>query len=91
MKVAKGAQKQTVSSTSSQRIRAKDFALAKRGKPYNTNFAFNKTVEDSKYNCSQLVWAAFKKQELDLDSNGGPGVYPSNIRDSRHTSTYKTL
>ena len=27
---------------------------------------------------------------LDLDGNGGIGVYPDNIKNSRHTVTYQT-
>lgn len=43
-------------------------------------------------NCSQLVWAAYMKSlNVDLDGNGGNGVYPGDIRDSPHTITYQTL
>lgn len=92
LKVARGAKKQTVNASSTVRTSAAKFAVGKVGKPYNTNFAFNKTVNASKYNCSQLVWAAFRSAGgPDLDSNGGFGVYRSNIRDSKFTSTYKTL
>lgn len=40
------------------------------------NFAFNKKVDATHYNCSQLVWAAWKKQGFDLDRNGGPRSLP---------------
>jgi uncharacterized protein YycO len=64
-----------------------------RGKKYNLNFAANKTDKSAKkLNCSQLVWRSYKKSvKIDLDSNGGPGVYPANIRDSNKTVTWKTL
>ncbi|KAB7789844.1 hypothetical protein [Bifidobacterium leontopitheci] len=43
-------------------------------------------------NCSQLAWASYYyTSKLDLDSNGGSGVYPKDIRDSQYTLTYKTL
>jgi len=43
-------------------------------------------------NCSQLVWATYTiKAGIALDSNGGFGVYPDNIKDSSLTSTYSTL
>lgn len=90
-KVGKGAKKQTVHLSYSTRKKARSFAYGKRGKAYNKNFAFNRNIESSKYNCSQLVWAGFKKYGYDLDSNRGFGVYPSNIRDSGYTSTYRTL
>lgn len=54
--------------------------------PYNSNFAFNKTVWDNKYNCSQLVWAGWQYSNgTDLDDNGGPGVYPEDLWKSRKT------
>lgn len=92
VKVAPGAKKQTVDASLTVRTKARDFAYSKRGKPYNTNFAFNKKVTADKYNCSQLVWASYKSAgSIDLDSNGGTGVYPANIRDSSYTTTYQTL
>lgn len=43
-------------------------------------------------NCSGLIGQAYKKSvNIDLDSNGGLAVYPSNIRDSKYTVTYKSL
>jgi hypothetical protein len=51
-------------------------------------FAANK-ITMSKLNCSSLVWRAYKHVNIDLDSNGGPGVYPADIRNSRFTSTYE--
>jgi len=30
-------------------------------------------------NCAHIVWAAYKSVGIDLDSNGGPFVLPSNI------------
>ena len=62
------------------------------GKGYNLNFAFNKDPHGSTMNCSQLVWVAFKEgADVDLDGNGGPGVYPYDIRDSELTSGYQTI
>ncbi|ALG29551.1 hypothetical protein AOZ07_11540 [Glutamicibacter halophytocola] len=92
-KVARGAVKQYIKTTSTQRGKAANHAYNKlRGKDYNTNFAFNKSTTGSKMNCSQLVWAAYKAATgIDLDGNGGPGVYPYNIKDSSKTTTYKTL
>lgn len=91
-RVGSGAQKQTVLVHQDQRNSAADWAHTKRGREYNTNFAFNKRVDAEKYNCSQLVWAAFVTAAgIDLDSNGGAGVYPTNIRDSSYTETYQTL
>ena len=42
-------------------------------------------LESDAYNCAELVWKAFYKTlAIDLDSNGGLGVYPENIRASYH-------
>ncbi|SFB02625.1 Permuted papain-like amidase enzyme, YaeF/YiiX, C92 family [Amycolatopsis marina] len=62
-----------------------------RGKAYDNNFAFNKSSSNSKLNCSELVWKAYKKAvNIELDSNGGPGVYPNNIKDDGSTVVYST-
>ncbi|MCL2483477.1 MAG: hypothetical protein FWF43_08725 [Propionibacteriaceae bacterium] len=63
-----------------------------RNKPYNNNFAMNKNITASSMNCSQLVWAAYMYTlNVDLDSNGGLGVYPYDIKNSPRTVTYQTL
>lgn len=60
-------------------------------KPYNIYFATNKKPYGKKMNCSQLVWAAYKNSvKVDLDGNGGPGVYPKDIVKSSMTKTWRT-
>lgn len=65
------------------------WAKGQVGRSYDTNFANNKentSASNKKFNCSELVWKAWKfKGKLDLDSNGGKGVYPNNIKDSNRT------
>jgi len=61
-----------------------------RGKEYDTNFAGNKTNGSSKLNCSELVWRAYKSVNIELDSNGGNGVFPNNILDDGSTVVYST-
>lgn len=62
------------------------WAKGKVHKGYDVNFANNKinSVEGDKlFNCSELVWKSWMyKWNVDLDSNGGLGVYPNNIRNS---------
>ncbi|WJJ14464.1 YiiX/YebB-like N1pC/P60 family cysteine hydrolase (plasmid) [Prescottella equi] len=73
------------------RQRAVDWAYTKLGTSYNLHFAWNRKVEDEQYNCSQLVWAAFMHasyNDLDLDDDGGHGVYPRDIRDSPWITHY---
>ncbi|WP_311777151.1 hypothetical protein [Trueperella abortisuis] len=89
VKVASGAHKQYVSTSQANRDKAADRARTYRGRSYNYNFAFNKTANGS-MNCSQVVWAAYKTATgIDLDSDGGHGVYPSDIRDSKYTVSYQ--
>lgn len=92
-KVGKGAVKQQVNHIASARSNAANRAKTLVGKNYNMNFAVNKSATGRDMNCSQLVWAAYKlvDRSIDLDGNGGLGVYPFDIRDSGRTSTYKTL
>lgn len=87
--VSRGALLQEVNTSQVKRDRAADRANTYVGRMYNPNFAFNKTA-NGWMNCSQVVWAAYKTASgIDLDSNGGHGVYPKDIRDSRLTRTYK--
>ncbi|NMX04266.1 YiiX/YebB-like N1pC/P60 family cysteine hydrolase [Mobiluncus mulieris] len=90
VRVPKGTHLQYVDVSQASRNKAADIAYHfMLNKPYNTLFASNKVVYSDKYNCSQLVWAAYKAGPgIDLDGNGGPGVYPVNILNSGWTITY---
>jgi uncharacterized protein YycO len=83
--------KMEVSTTQAKRNRAGDYAaryLVK--KPYNRNFAWNKGKKINKLNCSELVYKAYKRSvKIDLDGDGGLGVYPNDIRKSKRTYTYQ--
>lgn len=72
--------------------KAANFARSKIWKSYNYFFWNNKTVHANSYNCSQLVWAAYKSTDpnVDLDSDGGPGVYPTDIQKSHWVHHYET-
>lgn len=91
--VSSGTQIQYVTVSQERRNAAATYAYLKmRDKPYNALFSDNKYVPAVRYNCSQLVWGAYKAtSNVDLDSNGGFGVYPADIRDSSVTVTYRTL
>ena len=77
---------------SPNKYKAANFAKSKIGKSYNYFFWNNKTVHANSYNCSQLVWAAYKSTDpnVDLDSDGGPGVYPTDIQKSHWVHHYET-
>lgn len=93
VKVAKGTVKQSVTTSQSNRDKAASYAYNNmRNKFYNANFAANHSVPADLYNCSQLVWGAYKASvKIDLDTNGGFGVYPFDLKDSKLTVTYGTL
>lgn len=59
---------------------------------YSYNFATNRTTSCiGDKNCSKLVWCAFKeKAKIDIDKDGGLGVYPVDIRDSPMFLTLKS-
>ena len=71
---------------------ASDFAEKQVGKKYNTNLVGNKVVKSKTYNCSQLVWAAWKHAaKVDLDNGLTMGVYPNDIVEDWRTHVYKKL
>lgn len=90
--------KQTVTADPATRTAAAEWAISKTGEGYNSpragyryNFAFNKKIDGNSFNCSSLVWAAYmvaSHGSIDLDKDGGPGVYPDDIRDSLLVSDY---
>lgn len=96
-KVPRGTRYYTVGTRSDRRDDAAYRAYHKyRGKDYQSRFWDNKDDGDGKLNCSELVWKAYRylfpeHLRLDLDSNGGKGVYPKDIRDSGHLKRYKTV
>ncbi|MFT3942860.1 MAG: hypothetical protein QM705_03440 [Ancrocorticia sp.] len=88
-----GTEKQHVKTTQANRNKAADYAYNKmRSRPYNVNFVNNRVAPAASYNCSQLVWGAYKVAVgIDLDYNGGSGVYPYDIKYSSLTTTYQTV
>ncbi|MGF7534801.1 YiiX/YebB-like N1pC/P60 family cysteine hydrolase [Bacillus mexicanus] len=84
---------QTVNVTTSQKSSAADWAVSKVGDSYSYNFVNNRnTGHDGAKNCSKLLWSAFLlKAGIDIDSNGGLGVYPRDITGSSYTATIMTI
>ncbi|MCR8845007.1 hypothetical protein NQ117_15095 [Paenibacillus sp. SC116] len=91
-KVKSGARIMKVNSTSvAQNHSATEWAKTKVGYDYDIKFFDNRFCNTNSYNCSQLVWCAFKQvANIDLDKNGGWGVYPKDIRDSSLITTLKS-
>ncbi len=84
---------QKVNVTSAQKSNAADWAVSQVGDSYSFNFATNRlTGHDGDKNCSKLLWSAFTlKANIDLDNNGGLGVYPRDITASSYTTTIATI
>ncbi|MBD9723987.1 YiiX/YebB-like N1pC/P60 family cysteine hydrolase [Streptomyces caniscabiei] len=85
--------KMSVKAKQSSRNKAANHAYNKfRNMPYDKDFGNNKYNNNGKLNCSELVWKAYKDSvNIDLDKNGGLGVYPDNIRDDGSTVVYQTI
>ncbi len=68
------------------------FAYQQLGKPYDYKW-YTKHVYGDKYYCSELVWAAYKANGVDIDANPGwswkyaNGVAPQEIYDDSDTYT----
>lgn len=92
--VEKNAVMQLVNTTQAKRNAAADWANSRVGKDaYSYNFVTNRqTAHTGAKNCSKLLWSAYiQKAGIDIDRNGGTGVYPIDIRDSSYTRTYKVI
>ncbi|MBP3222770.1 MAG: hypothetical protein J6M18_02450 [Actinomycetaceae bacterium] len=89
--VARGTQIMYVKTTQAKRNAAVKRARGYIGRSYKYNFAFNKT-ESGAMNCSQLVWSAYKNATgIDLDGDGGHGIYPKDFTRSKWTVTYAVV
>lgn len=80
--------------TTAQKNNAGSWArsIANLNLPYNDAFWSNKYCKTTDYyNCSQLVWCAYKQtSNIDLDSNLGFGVYPNDIISSSSLTYART-
>ncbi|WP_434450026.1 hypothetical protein [Lentzea sp. E54] len=61
-----------------------------RGRFYDLDFNKNKVNGSIFLNCSELVWRAYKTAGIELDANGGTGVYPDDIKNDGSTVIYST-
>ena len=79
-----------VKTTDTIRWNAVVFAYQRLGKPYDYAW-YTKQVYGDKYYCSELVWAAYKANGVDVDANPGwtlkylGGVAPQEIYDDSDT------
>lgn len=91
--VDKGAVVKSVSTTSTNKSGAANWAYGEIGQPYSYNFANNRnTGHSGAKNCSKLVWSAYMLHGgLDLDVDKGFGVYPRDVRDASQTQLVRSI
>ncbi len=79
-----------VTSATSDNINgAISFCLTQLGKKYMLDFGKDYDKDQADWYCSELVWAAYYNQGIDIEVSGGgePGITPRDIRDSSKTKT----
>jgi uncharacterized protein YycO len=80
-----------VDTTFAKQRKAADWANTKDGADYRPWYSTNNKYLTAPYNCSQLLWAAYYRQDVFLDSNGGDYVWPVDIVNHRKTKAYKKV
>lgn len=76
------------SATSEQKAAAIAFCVGQIGKDYQCVSGGHHTSENTKeWYCSELVWAAYYNQGIDLESSRGTWIFPNELRDSSKTTT----
>lgn len=59
-----------------QKAAAVEFCKTQLGKPWFLNLTHSYSSDTGSWMCSQLVWAAYRNQGVDIECNGGPGGEP---------------
>lgn len=75
-------------STAEQRNKAVNFCISQLGKPYFLDFKKDRSENQKDWYCSELVWAAYKNQGIDIETSdflNEPGVTPRDIKNSSNT------
>lgn len=89
-----GASVKSVNTSSTNRTNAANWAYSRVGiDAYSYNFATNRSTSHyGDKNCSKLIWSAYKLNgNLDLDKDGGFGVYPRDVRDDSKTTLVRNI
>lgn len=73
--------------TEHQKSAAVDFCISQLGKGYFIDFQKDTSPNEKDWYCSELVWAGYKNQGIDIEVDGfnEPGVTPRDIRNSSLT------
>ncbi|OOE14829.1 hypothetical protein [Fictibacillus arsenicus] len=88
------AQVKSVTTSTTNRENAANWAFSRVGiDDYSYNFVTNRTTSHiGDKNCSKLIWSAYKLNgNLDLDVDGGLGVYPRDVRDAPDTRLVRNI
>lgn len=74
--------------TSSDITAAISFCVGEIGSSYSLDFQKDTDSSETDWYCSELVWAAYKNEGIDIEKSGvsEPGVTPHDIRDSDELS-----
>lgn len=68
--------------TEEQKQKAVEFCINELGSTYNLDFAHDYSAEENDWYCSELVWAAYYNQGIDIETKKGinePGITPRDI------------
>lgn len=74
--------------TAEQKRNAIDFCISQLGKGYDLDFRKDTSAKQKNWYCSELVWAAYKNQGINIDTDDFftiPGVTPKDIISSPNT------
>ncbi len=75
--------------TSTNINNAVSFCTSQLGKNYKLDLAKDTSKDEKDWYCSELVWAAYKNEGIDIEvsGNGEPGITPHDILNSSKTKT----
>lgn len=68
--------------TKEQKQKAVEFCIRQLGGSYNLDFAHDYSEDETDWYCSELVWAAYYNQGIDIETKKGinePGITPRDI------------
>lgn len=68
--------------TEEQKQKAVEFCIGQLGTTYNLDFAHDSSADENDWYCSELVWAAYYNQGIDIETKGmlnEPGITPRDI------------
>jgi hypothetical protein len=78
------------SSTNAVRNNAVNFCIGELGSSYNLDFAKDTSSSETDWYCSELVWASYKNQNINIETTSllnEPGITPRDIMRSSKVSS----